>query len=352
MGNIRVLVVDDSGFVRGILTHILQSDNEIEVVGATGSGNAAIELAKELDPDVITLDIMLPDMDGVSVLRSLMQLHPIPVVIVSALSRQSIIRSLAALELGAIDVVEKPTSLASDELYLISNRLIASVKAASKLKGVVKRISKKCAEVSVLKLPHPESVFEVIAIGSSSGGPSALKALLSSLPADFGAAILVAQHMPKPFITHFAERLSKCTQLKVREANDGDVVESGVTLIAPGDKHMIVRRSSLTGKAVVKLSEEPKDMPCTPSVDLLFHSAADVFGRRCIGVLLSGMGKDGATGMRAIKEKGGRCIVQDESSCLIFGMPKAAIELGVVDEIVPIDRMAERLAQLVGRAKE
>lgn len=351
MSSIRVLVVDDSEFVRGALTRILQSDNEIEVVATAGSGKAAIELAKELDPDVITLDIMLPDMDGLSVLRSLMWSHPLPVVIVSALSRQSIIRSLAALELGAVDVVQKPTSLASDELYRMSTRLIASVKMASKLKDAVKRLSKRCAKVSIIKSPHAESKFDAVAIGSSSGGPSGLKILLSSLPANFGAAILIAQHMPKPFTTYFAERLSECTQIRVKEASDGDVVEPNLTLIAPGDKHLLVHRSRLTGKAIVKLSDEPKNAPNIPSIDLLFRSAADSFGERCIGVLLSGMGKDGAMGMRAIKERGGKCIVQDESTCLIFGMPKAAIELGVVDEVVPIDRMAERLVQLVSGTK-
>ncbi|MFA4028823.1 MAG: hypothetical protein GDYSWBUE_000887 [Candidatus Fervidibacterota bacterium] len=351
MSKIRVLVVDDSEFVRGVLTRILQSDDEIEVVGTTGSGKDVVELAKELDPDVVTLDIMLPDIDGLSVLRNLMRSYPLPVVIVSALSRQSIIRSLAALELGAVDVVEKPTSLASDELYRMSTRLIASVKAASKLREGVKRLSKRYAKVSIIKPPHAESKFDVVVIGSSSGGPSGLKTLLSSLPHDFGAAILVAQHMPKPFTTHFAERLSSCTQLSVREACDGDVIEPGVTLIAPGDKHLLVQRSRLTGKAIVKLSDEPSDVPNMPSIDLLFRSAADTFGKRCIGVLLSGMGKDGAMGMRAIKESGGKCIVQDESTCLIFGMPKAAIELGVVDEVIPIDRMAERLVQLVGGVK-
>lgn len=351
MCSIRVLIVDDSDFVRSVLIHILQSDCEIKVVGATGSGKAAIELVKELDPDVVTLDIMLPDMDGLSVLRSLMRLYPVPVVIVSALSRQSITRSLAALELGAVDVVEKPTSLASEELYRISCRLIASVKVASKLKGTVKKLSEKCSKASVLK---PQSCassryeYEVVVIGASSGGPAALRMLLSSLPADFGAAILIAQHMPGSFTPHFADRLNRCARLTVREAQDGDYIEPGVVLIAPGSTHMLVQRTRLTGKSIVKLSSEPGDAPNVPSIDLLFCSAANAFGKRCIGILLTGMGRDGALGMRAIKEHGGRCIVQDEDSCLVFGMPKAAVELGVVDEIVPIKRMAEHLVQIVG----
>lgn len=348
--SIKVLIVEDSAFTRKAITRMLESDEEIEVVGATGSGREAIELARELDPDVVTLDIMLPDMDGLSVLSTLMQDFPLPVVIVSALSKQAIVSGLAALELGAIDVVEKPTSLASDEIYHIARRLIASVKAASKLKHMVRAYSVRKPKRSIIRHLGDERKFKVVAIGSSSGGPAALKTLLSSLPDDFPAPILVAQHMPKPFTKHFAERLNRCSKLTTREAEDGDVVEAGKVFIAPGDKHMVVQRSCIAGKVVIRLTDEPSDAICKPSVDALFHSVAYTFGDSSIGVLLSGMGKDGVSGMLAIKRRGGKCIVQDEASCLIFGMPKAAIEAGAVDEVVPIEQMGEYLSSLVCRS--
>lgn len=347
--SIKVLVVEDSVFTRKAITRMLESDEEIEVIGVTGSGKEAIELAERLDPDVVTLDVMLPDMDGLSVLSTLMQEFPLPVIIVSALNKQAIVSGLAALELGAIDVIEKPTSLASDEIYHIARRLIASVKAASKLKQMVKKYNVRKPRRSFIGHWSGEKKFKVVAIGSSSGGPAALKTLLSSLPDDFSAPILIAQHMPKPFTNHFAERLNKYTKLTAHEAKDGDVVEAGKVFIAPGDKHMLVQRSCITGKVTIRLTDEPRDAICKPSIDLLFHSVANTFGDRCIGVLLSGMGKDGVSGMLAIKRRGGKCIVQDEASCIIFGMPKAAIEAGAVDEVVPIEQMGEYLSSLVCR---
>ncbi|HID06318.1 MAG TPA: chemotaxis response regulator protein-glutamate methylesterase [Armatimonadetes bacterium] len=344
---IRVLVVDDSAFARRALQRMLETDSDIEVIGTARNGEQALQLISELDPDVITLDIMMPGMDGLAVLRRLMHTHPVPVVLVSSLSRESVIHSLTALESGAVDIVEKPTSLASDELYQLVGELVAKVKAASRLKGVLRlpRISTRVPVKRYVSVTTVPSRADVVAIGSSTGGPTALMSLLPQLPADFPAAILIAQHMPKAFTAPFAERLNSNCALTVREARDGEKVEPGVVLVAPGDRHMVVQRSSMG--IIVRTTKEPRNAPCVPSVDVLFESVANVYGRRAIGVILSGMGRDGAIGMRAIKERNGQTIAQDEATSTVFGMPKAAIDMGVVDAVVPIERIPQELTNRV-----
>lgn len=343
---IRVLVVDDSAFARRALQRMLETDSDIEVIGTARNGEQALQLVDRLNPDVITLDIMMPGMDGLTVLRKLMHTHPVPVVLVSSLSRDSIIHGLTALESGAVDIVEKPTSLASDELYQLVDELVAKVKAASRLKGVLRlpRVSTRVPVRQYAGTAAP-SRADVVAIGSSTGGPTALMSLLPQLPADFPAAILIAQHMPKAFTAPFAERLNSNCALIVREARNGEEVKPGVVLIAPGDRHMVVQRSSMG--IVVRTTKEPRNAPCVPSVDVLFESVANVYGQRAIGVILSGMGRDGAIGMRAIKERGGQTIAQDEATSTIFGMPKAAIDMGVVDAVVPIERIPEELTNRI-----
>ncbi|BCS31899.1 chemotaxis response regulator protein-glutamate methylesterase [Luteitalea sp. TBR-22] len=344
----RVLIVDDSALIRQLLTQILQSDPDIEVVAAVPDPVAAVERLKHERVDVITLDVEMPRMDGLTFLEKLMRAWPIPVLMVSSLTERGCATTLRALELGAVDFVTKPKIDVRAGIEELGQQILAKVHDAARAK-VRRRESGAAAPVKVL--PNTQalinSTHKVIAIGASTGGTEALREVLQVLPAD-SPGIVVVQHMPETFTRSFAERLDTLCQIKVKEAADGDRILPGHALIARGNIHMEVRRSGAIYS--VRLVDSPPVNRHRPSVDVLFDSCARYLGANAVGVILTGMGNDGARGMRAMHDAGAFTIAQDEASCVVFGMPKEAIAAGGVDEILPLSRVAPGMLRAVAEA--
>lgn len=333
---IRVLIVDDSAVVRKILTNELSKYNDIEVVGSAVNPYVARDKIVKLQPDVLTLDIEMPRMDGLSFLAKLMKHHPMPVVVVSSLAPENSEMAIKALELGAVGIIGKPGSVYSTP---DPRRLIHAIRAAASAR--VKR-RQEAPGPSALTAPTPhlhlQTTHKVIAIGASTGGTKAIETVLSKLPPTAPGMVIV-QHMPEYFTASFAERLNQICQMEVREARDNDSVVPGVALVAPGNQHMLIKRSG--ARYIVNIKNGPVVHHQRPSVDVLFHSVALNAGPNSIGVLLTGMGADGAKGLLAMHLSGAHTIAQDEESCIVFGMPKEAIKLGAVDEVVPLPHIAQ-----------
>ena len=340
---IRVLVVDDSALMRKLIPQILETDNTIQVIGTAINGNFGLKKIEELRPQVITLDLEMPGMGGLDMLREIMRLHRIPVIVVSSHSTHGASVTLKALSLGAFDFVAKPTDIAS-RMQEISSELISKIKAAAQSRGIL------VPSTSDLPLAAPRFYKKpgtskppnrIVAIGISTGGPQSLQYLLSQFRPDFPASIVVVQHMPEGFTDMFARRLDDCCALNVKEANSGDLLVAGRVLICPGNRHLKVKRLPLGDVAV--LTDDPRVNGHRPSADVTFRNVAEEFGRLAIGVLMTGMGEDGAQGLGAIKALGGTTIAQGEHSCVVFGMPKAAIERGHVMRVVELDALADTL---------
>lgn len=340
---IRVLVVDDSGVVRRMMSAALSRDPEIEVVGAAPDPYVARDMIAELRPDVITLDLEMPRMDGLSFLQRLMQHYPLPVIIVSSLTPASSKLAMQALSMGAVDVLCKPDG-AAFKVGDIGAVLAERVKAAAKVpRGKLNGGGAPATEVRPLA-PLQARTHHVVAIGASTGGTVAIERVLRAMPPD-SPPILVTQHMPSGFTTSFAQRLDDGCRISVREARDGEVVAPGVALIAPGDQHMLVRASG--AQLYVALSDGPPVNRHRPAVDVLFKSVAAHVGPSAIGVILTGMGADGARGLLEMRKAGAATIAQDQDSCVVFGMPREAIEIGAVDDIVTLDGVAERIVEKI-----
>ena len=331
MKPVKVLIVDDSALVRKVLTRELGKEPDLEIVGAAPDPYVARELIVAQTPDVIVLDIEMPRMDGLTFLRVLMKHHPIPVVILSSIATEGGRVAMSALEAGAVEVMCKPGG--SYSVGEIGEQLGDKVRAAARAgtpRPPVKAIR------PAPHVPNTRSVLDVIAIGSSTGGPEALRAVLTELPNDL-PGIVIAQHMPKAFTKHFAERLDEVCALEVREATDGETIRPGLALLAPGDEHMIVQRGE--GMDRVRLHQGEKVHHQRPAVDLLFHSVARSYGRRALGVILTGMGKDGAEGLLAMRKAGAATLGQDEKSCVVYGMPRVAAEAGAVEHVLGLEHM-------------
>ncbi len=339
---IRVLVVDDSALMRKLIPQILERDKTIEVVGTAMDGAFGLRKIEDLRPDVVTLDLEMPRMDGMETLRQITKKHKVPVIIVSALSTEGAAATFKALALGALDFVAKPRDAASAHMNEIAEDLIRKIKIASKTKNknaVRPALAEKPRFNKPLSRPRREAT-RIIVIGVSTGGPYALQYLLSQLPGDFPGSIVIVQHMPEGFTEMFSRRLNECCAIDVKEAQSGDLLIAGRALICPGDRHIKVRRMPLASTVV--LSDEERVNGHRPSVDVLFRSAAE-FGSRAIGVLMTGMGDDGAAGMGVIKDAGGMTMAQTEDTCVVFGMPKAAIERGFAMRVVPLELLANAL---------
>jgi two-component system, chemotaxis family, protein-glutamate methylesterase/glutaminase len=332
----RVLIVDDSALMRQLLTRIIGSDPELEVVGAAGDPFIARDKIKILNPDVLTLDIEMPRMDGLTFLEKLMHGHPMPVVMISSLTDKGADTTLRALSLGAIDYVSKPKVDVSNGTIEHAEEILAKVKAAAKA-GVHRATTKIVQPAAVSgKTYQFSATHKVVAIGASTGGTEALKDLLSPLPADF-PGIVVVQHMPEAFTRKFAERLDSLCKIRVKEAQDGDRILPGHALLAPGGHQMaVVRKGAEYGVHVYRGERVNRHLP---SVDVLFSSCARSMGKNAIGVLLTGMGADGARGMLEMKQAASFNIAQDESSSVVFGMPREAILLNAVDQVLPLDQI-------------
>lgn len=339
---IRVLVVDDSATARAIISEILSDAKGIEVVGTATDAYVARDKIVALRPDVITLDVEMPRMDGVTFLKKLMKHMPIPTVMVSSLTRKGAKVTLDALDAGAIDYVAKPHSYIHGGRGEIEKELIDKVRMAARAK-VVKHVDRplsKKAEISALA----ETTHKVIAVGSSTGGTEALREFLMQIPRN-APGIVMVQHMPGSFTGSFAERLNDICEIDVKEAKSGDRIRVGQALLAPGDYHMVVRRSG--GTYYVEIGDGQKVSGHKPSVDVLFNSVAKNVGANAVGVILTGMGADGAKGMKNMRNMGAKNIAQNEKTCVVFGMPKVAIELGGVDAVLPLNKIAQKALQFI-----
>lgn len=345
----RVLVVDDSALVRQVLSKILQSDPGIEVVGVASDPYVAREEIKRLNPDVLTLDVEMPRMDGITFLGNLMRLRPMPVVMVSSLTEQGADVTLSALELGAIDFVTKPKIDISHGLASYAAEIIDKVKAASRARVRARQDLDKSSGArrpaqQVLK--HYRTTDRLIAIGASTGGTEALREVLEMMPAD-APAIVITQHIPEAFSQPFARRLNSASAMSVCQAEDGQQIVQGHAYVAPGNRHLRVIRSG--ARFVCRLDDGEPVNRHKPSVDVMFMSVAENVGRNAVGVLLTGMGADGAQGMRAMKEAGAPTLAQDEATSVVWGMPGEAVKIGVVDHVLPLDRIAAHGLQLASR---
>lgn len=339
---IRVLVVDDSALMRKLIPQMLEGDSSIQVVGTAMDGNFGLKKIDELKPQVITLDLEMPGMGGLDMLKEIMVRHRIPVIVVSSHSTQGASVTLKALSLGAFDFVAKPSDV-STRMQETAGDLIAKIKAAAHSRGIqiaplveIPSLRRKKAPATDKRQPT-----KIVAIGISTGGPQSLQYVLAGLPAEFPGSIVVVQHMPEGFTEMFARRLDECSALSVKEAQSGDLLLAGRVLICPGSRHLKVKRLPLGDIAV--LSDDPRVNGHRPSADVLFKSVAEEFGNRAVGVIMTGMGDDGARGLGQLKAAGAMTIAQSEQSCVVYGMPKAAIERGYAMRIVDLEAMANTL---------
>jgi two-component system chemotaxis response regulator CheB len=345
MKKVRVLVVDDSALMRKLIPQMLAGDESVEVVGTAMDGSFCLKKIEELKPNVVTLDLEMPGMNGIDALKEIMRHQPVPVIVFSSHSIEGASVTMKALGLGAFDFVTKPKD-ASAHMAETAKELIAKVKAAADCKLKPRMISGKPVRPEKLAAPAT-SANKVVAIGVSTGGPQALEYVLSQLPADFPGAITVVQHMPDGFTDMFARRLDEICPLRVKEAQSGDLLQSGRVLICPGSRHMKVKRLPLGD--IVVLSDEPRVNGHRPSADVLLRSVAEEFKSNAVGVIMTGMGDDGAEGLGMIKKEGGMTVAQSEESCVVYGMPKAAIERGYAVRIVGLDVMGSTLQAICGR---
>ncbi|MDR0746996.1 MAG: chemotaxis response regulator protein-glutamate methylesterase [Helicobacteraceae bacterium] len=339
---IRVLIVDDSVTSRAVIRDILERQSDIEVIATAQDAYSARDKVVQLKPDVICLDVEMPKMDGIAFLQNLMQYMPTPVVMVSSLTRSGTQVTLDALEAGAVDFVTKPHAYIYDGGADIEKELVEKVRTAAKAR-VFRKAEPSAGAMAFSRLA--ETTQKLIAIGASTGGTEALKEVLIRMPLQT-PGIVVVQHMPANFTGPFAQRLNTLCKIDVKEAKDSDSVVTGQALIAPGDRHMVVRRSG--ARYYVELGGGEKVSGHRPSVDVLFNSVAQSVGANAIGIILTGMGGDGARGMLKMHQKGAKTIAQDEKTCVVFGMPKVAIEFGGVDRVAPLEMIPQAAMQFVG----
>ncbi|RII27615.1 MAG: chemotaxis response regulator protein-glutamate methylesterase [Geobacter sp.] len=349
---IKVVVVDDSAYNRRAITKMLEGMDNVQVVGYAADGEEGMRRILDLRPDLVTLDLEMPKMDGFTLLRIIMNTRPTPVIVISSRSEDE--RVFKALELGAVDFIAKPTTVISDQLLKIQEDLQEKVcnvfnlnMAGVKRRGVTDvtsevppRKKKKTALPPSARLGQPN--MDVIAIGASTGGPPALQNILSAFSTPQPVAVLVSQHMPPGFTKAFAERLNRGSALEIKEATDGDLVRPGRVLVAPGGLNMVFQKLE-NGEVVTRLAKPSAEDRYVPSVDVMFNSLAGIYGERVLAVVLTGMGNDGSRGVRAVKEAGGQVLAESEESSVVFGMPREAIATGVVDGVAPLDRMAREI---------
>jgi two-component system, chemotaxis family, protein-glutamate methylesterase/glutaminase len=341
---VRVLVVDDSKYVVLTVSRKLQSDPGIEVIGSASNGIEAIEKVKSLHPDVVTMDIVMPEMDGLQALEKIMKECPTPVVMLSALTSENAEPTIRALQLGAVDFYLKPSAIRPIGTRAEDDDLISKIKTAA-----TANITKKDSEEE-LKTKPPAGALpnkdargtfnKLVVIGSSTGGPRALMQVIPFIPADIQAAILIVQHMPPVFTKSLADRMAQVSKIEVMEAKDGTPIMRGRALLAPGDFHMV-----LSDKHTVTLNQEPPNLGVRPSVDYTLKSAANIYGASVLGVILTGMGMDGTIGATVVKAKGGKVFAQDEASCAVYGMPQSVVKAGCADKVYPLHRMALRITE-------
>jgi len=342
---LRVVVVDDSAYVRKVVREILSRSPFVEVVGTARDGREALDLVEQLDPDVVTCDLIMPELDGVGFVREQMQRRPVPIIIMS-IANETAEAALTALDAGAIDFVQKPTALASEKIFEVSTELIEKVKAAGQIE--LNRIATPPAATTsepVTKIAGNHSV-DLVVIGISTGGPQALKRLIPQFPSDFPVPILMVMHMPVGYTEMYAAKLNELSRLEVKEAAEGDEIKPGRAFLAPAGRHLSVKRE-LSGKVVTHLDARPFNTLHKPAVDVLFQSVAEVYRNRVLGVVMTGMGSDGKQGAAWIKSQGGLVFTEAESSCVVYGMPSAVMEAGLSDKSVALEELARAIREVV-----
>jgi two-component system, chemotaxis family, protein-glutamate methylesterase/glutaminase len=338
---IRTLIVEDSAFARKAIKEMLSRSPYIEVVGAAHDGLEALELVEELQPDVVTCDLMMPRLNGPGFVRRQMARRPTPILILSVADENAAV-ALEALEAGAVDFVRKPTALANDALFKVREELIEKIKAAASAHSESLQPKAPAAPVT-LPPPRPSRV-EVVVLGISTGGPQALRALLPQFPRDFPVPMAVVLHMPLGFTALYAAKLNELSALEVKEAAEGDLMRPGRCLLAPAGKHLLLHRQS-NHSVLARLSAKPLEVLHRPSVDVLFRSAADTYADRVLGVVMTGMGSDGKEGAAWIKAQGGTIVTETEESCVIYGMPRVVVEAGLSDAAFPLGQMAQAIIE-------
>lgn len=349
---IRVLVVDDSAFMRKVLSDVFAGEPDFSVVDTARNGQDAFEKIKRHKPDVVTMDVEMPVMDGITALEKIMAESPVPIIMVSSLTRDGANATIRALELGAVDFIAK-TSGPISSVSGIQSELIAKCRAAVKSNFRQFTIPRaKLVSPIALATPPKNVQFstsplaeQIIAIGTSTGGPRALQEILTKLPGNLPCGIVIVQHMPPGFTKSLSERLNALCSLSVKEAEQNDVIRPGLALIAPGDYHITLERDA--GKTLVKLNQNPPIGGHRPAVDPMMESVAGIYGKNALGVILTGMGHDGAKGIQYIKQSHGYTIAEDQSTAVVFGMPKSAIELNAVDKIVPLPLVAAEIVRII-----
>ena len=344
---IRVLIVDDSAFMRRLLTKVLEPYEDIEVVATAMDGVFALDKIEELEqsPDVVTLDLDMPRLDGMSTLKRIVDKHQLPVVLVSAYTSTGAKATFDALAAGAVDFITKPDRIFSSPVASLGEDLAAKIRVAARAK-IRRPLTRATPPLPRPRVPNVRAApaRDVVGIAVSTGGPNALSTLLAEIQSGFRPALLIVQHMPEGFTGQFAERLAKLARIEVREAADGDTVSAGRALVAPGGCHMVVERAK--ARVTVRLTRSDPVRGHRPSADVLFRSIAEVVGEKSVGMILTGMGEDGADGVSAIQEADEHTLAQDESSSIVYGMPKAAIDRGVVDRVLPLSEIAGYLNSL------
>jgi len=358
---IRILVVDDSAFMRKAITMMLESDPQIKVIGTARDGAEGVEKVQLLKPDLVTMDIEMPRMDGLTALREIMRKHPVPVMMISSITTDGAKATLDALEMGAVDFIPKQMSYVSLDIVKIQDELLGKIKHIVRRKHILMTRHRQQQFASINhstgqtgKVPVAQAVavptpsikkrnhaVSIIAIGSSTGGPPALQNIIPKLPRNLPVGMVIAQHMPPTFTKSLAERLDGLSQVTVCEASNGDLIEPGKVLIAPGGKHLTVKKNRSRPQVIV--TKHPEETLYHPCVDVLMHSVAEAYGRFSMGIILTGMGSNGVDGIRHLKQKGGVVIAQNEDSCVVYGMPRAVIEAELADHVSPIDHVAPEL---------
>ncbi len=341
---VRVLIVDDSAFMRRAIGSLLEGENDIKVAGFAKDGEDAIRQIKDFKPDIVTMDIEMPKMDGLTALKIIMEKFPLPVIMVSSLTEEGAKATLDALDLGAVDYIPKNLSNVSLNIIKIKGDLLSKIRAVTAKRYVFHPPSEDIAISSTKLLTNGSwnKRINIVAIGSSTGGPKALQDVIPKIPSNFPVPIILVQHMPKAFTGPFAERLSQISHIKVIEASGSEIIKPGTAYLSPGDKHLTVKKTG-GGGTKIYLSNEPADLINKPSVSVMMESVANEYPGSALGVILTGMGSDGLSGMKSIKKSGGKTIAQDEATCVVYGMPKAVVDAGLADVVLPIYKIGNEI---------
>lgn len=343
---IEVLVVDDSAYMRKVVSNLVQSDEDIFVIDTARDGLDAIEKIKQWKPDVVTLDVEMPKLDGLSALERIMRECPTPVIMLSSLTQEGSETTVKALTMGAVDFVPKPSGTISLDIHRVKEELITKIKIAAKVPIITLRVPAFFAPPKPVTIPAAMkpglTPDRLVVVGSSTGGPNALQQVIPRLPGNLPAAVLIVQHMPPGFTRSLASRLNDTSQLEVSEAKEGDILLSGKAYVAPGGYHMV-----LLSRSVIGLNESPPVHSVRPAVDVTLDSVVSHFGSRVVGVILTGMGYDGSKGMALVKKMGGKTIVQDESTSVVYGMPRVVVEMGKADSVLPVQKIADEIVSML-----